>query len=93
MAIIKLNSYAIHDVHEYNGVKAVVISLHIGGDNPFPSENVEVRSVAEVKAALEAYAVRAKATGKPIQVSAYCPRGQRKPNGFDKADLTINVNI
>lgn len=87
MATILIQSYAINEVTRFG----VTINLHLAGDNPLPPEKIEATKIAEVRKAFDAYVERARATGKPIQVSAICRRG-RSPVGFD-AIKDVNVNI
>jgi hypothetical protein len=79
MATLILNAYGA----EKNGA-FVSIALCIGGDAPFPSRKVEIKTAADCLAALETYKADATASGKRLAVSMMLARGDRKPNGFDK---------
>lgn len=61
--------------------------------DPVPRETVEIRTTADALAALDAYAEKAKAAGKPARVSARLPNGVRAPSGFRKARLERFVNL
>lgn len=56
-------------------------------DDVIPTETVEVSTLAEVTAAIEAYAAKIRTTGRAAVISAMQhPRdGSRKIRGFDKA--------
>ncbi len=88
MATVKLTSYAINEVTPFG----VSINLHLAGDNPVPPVTIEAKTLDEVRAALDAYAVTAKATGKRVQISAVHLKG-RKINGFDAANFDRNLNV
>lgn len=87
MATILLKSYAISEINPWGPT----INLHLAGDNPFPTERIEVTKLAEVRAAFDAYVERARATGKKMQLSPTVFKG-RKPAGFDGIeDVCVNV--
>jgi hypothetical protein len=79
MATLILNAYSA----ERNG-EFVSMALCIGGDAPFASRKVDVRTAADCLAAFEAYKADAAASGKPLAVSMMIRNGDRKPSGFNK---------
>lgn len=79
MATLILNAYTA----ERNG-PFISMALCIGGEPPFPSRKVEIRTAADCLAAFEAYKADAAASGKPLALSLLMSRGDRKPPGFNK---------
>jgi hypothetical protein len=73
---------SIGHIEQQRGYQVVVIELM----NDLDREVVEVRNVAEIKAAVAKFgaAVAAKFPGKSFCVSTVVGRNERKPNGFDK---------
>lgn len=61
--------------------------------NVIPPETIEARNVAEIAAALDSYAERAKATGARGEATAIFPRQNgRKPAGFDTAKRAAQLS-
>lgn len=92
MAKLILNAYSA----ERNGA-FLSVALLIGGNPPFPSKIVEIKTAADCLAAFEAYKADARATGKPLAVSMMMGRGDRKPPGFNKIKAvhsydTVNID-
>jgi hypothetical protein len=85
MATVILNAYTA----ERNG-PFVSMALCIAGEPPFPRRAVEIKNVADVAAAFEAYKVEAAATGKPLALTINMARGDRKPPGFNKLKAAAN---
>ena len=88
MATIILQSYA---VNEKTAV-GVSINLHLGADNPFPTERFEATRLCDVQSAFDDYLGRARATGKPMKITATIGKG-RKPIGFDRNTFDVDVNV
>ena len=84
MATIILSAYG---ASKWDG--GISIAMCIGGEPPFPRRAVEIKNVADVVAAFEAYKVEAAATGKPLALSILMKRGDRKPPGFNKLAAVI----
>jgi hypothetical protein len=66
------------------------IAFDIGGHQVKPpaSKTVEVKSLAELHAAIDAYALEVKATGLPWMISDLHKSG-RKPNGYAGAEKAL----
>lgn len=91
MPHFRLTACPVTDIQTYpcsvTGKQATVYSVALMADSVIPNERIEAKTVAEVEAALDAFAEKVKATGKPAQCSAYFIPNQtaRKPNGYSKA--------
>ena len=90
MATIRMSAYAISSMNPWGPT----INLHLGGPNPIPTRSVEATKREDVNTAYAAYVEEARATGKPMQLSAFVSLG-RKPAGFDawKESSMVNVNV
>jgi hypothetical protein len=78
--MITLSSYPLHHYNE----NSYSVTFDVGVASP--SKRVEIKTVADCKAALAAYAEEVKATGKPWKCSVlFDDRSGRKPAGFAKA--------
>lgn len=62
-----------------------VSTFDIGAGDPFPRESVEVRTLADIRAAVAAYGARAAeaAPARSFRVHIAFAKGQRKIAGFD----------
>jgi hypothetical protein len=96
MAKVRLHAYKIHEVTSYTDsrgepVKLISIEIGLGKGPPIADKVIEARKVSEIEAALVEYATAARATGMQLQCHASIVRGERKPAGFDKANLKIDI--
>ena len=89
MAKIRLHAYKVRERTAYS----VAIELGIGSGPPIPDLVIEARNVPQVKVALEAYAKTAQTTGLPLQLNATVARGERAPNGFNKAEAANELRL
>jgi len=81
MPKIKLTTFVLVD---YKPSGSYTVDLGLG--QATPEKTVEIKTVADCIAALQAFAEELKPTGKPWMVSAnFDKRSGRKPAGFDAA--------
>lgn len=88
MALIRLISSPIIDSITYKDSRGADVTTYSVApfQNVIDPETIEARNVADISAALDSYAARAAATGKPGEATAIFPRqSARKPSGFDAA--------
>lgn len=91
MAIIHLYSSPILAVSKNNGFESVTTSPM---DDVLPRETVECADLDAVIAALDEYAGRCAATGKPGDAGVrFGKQKARKFRGFDSADLSRRYNL
>ncbi len=85
-ATINLNTFPGH-IEEYDGSRSKIIEI-LGHE--LGRETVSVSTVAELRAAVQAFGVRLRAThpDASFMVGISVRAGQRKPNGYDWAYLS-----
>ena len=90
MPVISISSYPLHHYNE----NSYSVTFDVGGNDSPPSKKVEIKTVADCKAALAAYAKEVEATGKPFKCSVlFDQRSGRKPAGFDKARRELETFV
>jgi hypothetical protein len=88
---ITINAYPLTEC----GPNYYTVALDLGQNSP--SKRIEIQTVADCKAALQAFATELEPTGKPWHLSVrFDKRSGRKPAGFDNAsdagELRCHVN-